>query len=354
MAQITEPILFDKTFDQLIQDFIDRVRESNQNYTQLMPSDPGMTIADAFLYVLNLYGVGLNRLPQAAVIAFCNYLGVEKKGARAATGRVVLEFNEPTPEELIIPVGERFITAEGTLFATTQENIISAESMTATILVECETKGTAGNIDKNRIISSYRTIPYLSRVTNPEPCSGGVDEEIDGDSLERGRQILSHLWKAVTANDWEQIAMSVSGVKRAKTIESPGLVKVYILTDNAEPMNQSLRNDIWAALDLKRMQGVPWELHDVVFKAINIIVNIKLKAGYSLSSVKSLVETRLNNFLSPFTWEWGRKVSISEIMAEIESISGVDYVDELIAPPENISLESYELPNIGEVSVNAI
>lgn len=354
MAQITEPVIYEKDFDQLVQDFIDRVRKNNLNYTQLLPSDPGMTIADAFLYVLSLYGLALNRLPQAAVIAFCNYLGVERKGSRAAVGEILLTFNEPTPEVLIIPKGERFVSVEGILFSASEEVVVPVESREAVIPVECETRGTAGNLSANRIIATYGAIPYVSEVTNPEPMVGGVDEEIDADALERGRQILSHLWKAVTANDWEQVAMSVSGVRRAKLVESPGLVKVYILTENAEPMNQSLRNDVWGALDPKRIQGVPWELHDAVFQEINVVVNIKLKAGHSLSSIQKLIETKLTQFLSPYAWEWGRKVSLSEILAEIEAVPGVDYVDELILPVENIPLEAHELPKIGEVQVNAI
>lgn len=119
-------------------------------------------------------------------------------------------------------------------------------------------------------------------------------------------------------------------------------------------MSDELRNEITEAINAKRIQGITWELHDAVIKKIDVVARVKLEPGYTLEGVSRLAAQNLTVLLNPSAWMWGRKVSISEIFAILEGTDGVDYVDELIMPPENIDLEPFELADLGKVTLYAV
>jgi len=354
MAKIAQPVLWDKDFNVLLSEALERIKKNIPEYTALFPSDPGVAVLEACLYVITLFGHALNMLPKASLAAFLDYLGVERKGATAAVGTVVIEFDGPLPEDMIIPKGERFVAVRGITFRSLKEVVAQAGSESIEIPVECETRGTLGNLPPNSILGTYRSLPYVLRAHNPKAMTGGTDEELDDEALERGRKILSHLYRAVTAADWEQIAQNIAGVKKAKAIEELGKVKLYVLTNTHEKMSDELRNEITEAINAKRIQGITWELHDAVIKKIDVVARVKLEPGYTLEGVSRLAAQNLTVLLNPSAWMWGRKVSISEIFAILEGTDGVDYVDELIMPPENIDLEPFELADLGKVTLYAV
>jgi uncharacterized phage protein gp47/JayE len=354
MAKITQPILWDKDFNTLLSEAFEQIKKNVPEYTALFPSDLGVTVLDACLYIITLFGYALNTLPKASLAAFLDYLGVERKGATAAVGTVVLEFDGPLPEDMIIPRGERFIAVRGITFRSLQEVVAQAGSESIEIPVECETKGSLGNLPPNSVLGTYRSLPYVLRVYNPEAMTGGTDEELDDEALERGRRILSHLYRAVTTSDWEQVAQNIAGVKKARAIEEFGKIRLYVLTSTHEKMSDELRNEITEAIDAKRVQGIIWELYDAVIKKVDVTARIKLEPGYTLEGVSKLAAQNLAVLLNPSAWMWGRKISVSEILAVLEGTDGIDYVDELILPPENIDLEPFELADLGKVTLYAI
>ncbi len=354
MGNITQPTLWDKDFQTTLDEALKRIKENNPEYTALLPSDPGVTILDVVLYQLVLFGYALNNLPDAALVAFLNYLGVERKGATAAFGTVRVEFDGELPEDLIFPAGERFVAVRGITFAAKEEIVAQAGSTYVDIPVICETKGTLGNLPANSIIDTYRALPYIKRAYNPEPTQGGVDEESNEAAKERGRQILATVFRAVTASDWEQVASNISGVARAKAVEKIGKVSLYVLASDLQPMSDDLRGTITNEIEQKRIQGIVWELHDAQLKQIDVVANVKLLAGYSLTTVQAQATQKLSELLNPLIWEWGRKVSISEIMTILEGVDGIDYVDELLLPEQSVTLEKYELAQLGTVTLNAV
>ncbi len=71
-------------------------------------------------------------------------------------------------------------------------------------------------------------------------------------------------------------------------------------------------------------------------------------------SVQSIAAATLAASINPRSWIWGRKVSVSEVLVLLESVQGIDYVEELILPADNIRLEPYELASISEVILYAV
>ncbi len=304
--------------------------------------------------MISLLGIKENILPNASLISWVNYLGVIKKGATAARGTMTVVLEEAQPNDYIIPLGTRFIDENGLTFISTQEVVIPIGDTQADVSIECETGGSIGNVPANSIIHLYQNLPYVSEVYNAEPLAGGFDTELDQDTLDRGRQIIRTLYRAISNSDFENIAVDVSGISRAKAIEDVGQVALYLLAADGTPANSQLIEQVIAYLEDKRSQGIALNCYPAVLHPVNITANVRLLPGYSLQTIRLLAQNALQNEFNPLTWIFGRKISIAEIEATLSGVQGIDFVDELILPQENISLLPYELAELGALTINTI
>lgn len=351
---IREPVLWDKKFEDLYADSIKRIKQNAPEYTALLPSDPGITVLDAYLYQVQQLGQRLNLLPHASLVAWVNYLGIDKKGPTAAKGTIRVVLEGPLLTDFIVPLGTRFLSGKAVTFESTSEIIIKAGEVAADIPVSCTQKGAIGNVGAHEITHIYERLPYIKEIDNPEPMAGGFASELDSETLDRGRKIINHLWRAVTAVDYEEIARAVPGIYKAKAIDTQGEVKLYLLSENSQPANSELIGTVIKFLHPLKCQGVSLIVLPAVIKDINITARVKIQQGHQLKTVTSLAKAKLKSVMNPRSWVWGRKVSISEVSASLEAIQGIDYVEELLLPAENIRLQPYELASVSEVTLYAI
>lgn len=351
---VQEPVLWDKLFDDVYKDSLDRVKENSPEYTALLPSDPGIAVMDAVLFQTVLLGEKLNVLPYGALVSWVNYLGIDAKGPVSAKGKVNITFTEEIPEDVLIPSGSRFLTEEGLSFRTVDEITADEGSTDIEVEVECETKGSIGNVSAHHVRTVYHTIPYVEEVTNPEAMTGGLDTELDKDVLERGRQQIKHLWRAVTNKDYEEIARSLAGIYKAKAIDIPGQVSVYALSENGEPINETQVTELYEYLDSHRLQGVELHVYPAELVNVNVVADVKIQPGYTQANIQTLATEKLGKLLDPKVWIWGKKITLSEIFATLEAVQGVDFVNEISIPDQNIHIEEYELAKLESVTINAI
>ncbi|MCM0593898.1 MAG: baseplate J/gp47 family protein [Gloeotrichia echinulata DEX184] len=79
--------------------------------------------------------------------------------------------------------------------------------------------GTVGNRPANTIVQLKTTVPYVDKVTNPEPATGGANAEIIESLIERAPRTVRHGTRAVTFEDFEDLAMlATPEVARAKCV----------------------------------------------------------------------------------------------------------------------------------------
>lgn len=353
MGTVKDPILWDDDFDTLRVKAIAKLQELDPTYTQVMPSDPGVAVIEAASYVLDLLGIALNRLPQASLVSWINYVGLETKAALASKAVLTLTFDGALISRLVVPEGAVFLTGDGLEFLATSETVFPVGSTTGEVEVECSTAGTIGNVAAGTITSMSQPLPQLAYWTNPLAATGGTNTELDAVALERGRKLIRHLWRAVAPDDWEQIALGVQGIERAKCIDVPGQVDLYVLPSDNQALEGELMTRTYLAVDSVRIEAVPWQLHEAVRHEVNVVATVKLLPGYGLDTVQSLAEAALSSFLDPYSWIWGRKVPRSELQLELEGVPGVDYVEELALPAENVRMEPFELATLGTVTLYA-
>ncbi len=101
------PNLDDRSFDQLVEEAKQRIRQSNPAWDDLSPHDPGITLLELFAYLTDTMIYRLNRLPTKAYIAFLRLLGVSLHPPSAASTTLRFSRARGFDAALEIPRGTR-------------------------------------------------------------------------------------------------------------------------------------------------------------------------------------------------------------------------------------------------------
>ncbi|MCH5281440.1 MAG: baseplate J/gp47 family protein [Lachnospiraceae bacterium] len=101
--------------------------------------------------------------------------------------------------------------------------------------------GSKGNIEVGKVDKLNRTVGFVSSITNPMALWGGLDAETPKEAVKRNSARLRHMDRAVTARDYEELAMEASGAlqkvrcfggKNANGEEEIGAVTLVIYPRN--------------------------------------------------------------------------------------------------------------------------
>jgi hypothetical protein len=203
--------------------------------------------------------------------------------------------------------------------------------------------GKKGNVDAFEIGDMKTSIPYLDRVVNPEPARGGGDNERIEDVLKRGPYLIKHRNRAVTLEDFQRMAVDVSGsIARAKAVLKDD--RLILMVIPREPVDKPLPSPVLLKEVKDRLIG-----HSInTLSASNIVVRgpgyVEVSISVRIVPVSyedaPLLETniidRLREYLHPLTggpdrrgWEFGRGLHISDVYALLESMEGVDHAEDL-------------------------
>lgn len=132
------PNLDDRDFNQLLEEATKRIKNSNANWDDLTPGDPGIVLLELFAYLTETMIYRLNRLPNKVYIALLRLLGVALQPPGAA--RVALQFSRTGSNKdaaIDIPRGTRVTVGRGgsepPLFVTTQSVTLAAGQETVDV-----------------------------------------------------------------------------------------------------------------------------------------------------------------------------------------------------------------------------
>jgi predicted phage baseplate assembly protein len=220
--------------------------------------------------------------------------------------------------------------------------------------------GVIGNVPRATLSVLKTSIPYITQVTNRQPAMGGRDAQTLEDAKLRAPQMLRTRTRAVTAEDYEYLAMQVPGVARAQCLTpgavppqpgdlQPGQVVVLVLPQLPESETRNgvlptldrpdLLRAVRAHLDERRVVGASLEVRAP--RTIEVSVEVTLRVSprteqYALENVRRAAERALYTYLSPYTggpegrgWPIGRDLHVSEIYARLQRVPSVEYVDEV-------------------------
>jgi predicted phage baseplate assembly protein len=208
--------------------------------------------------------------------------------------------------------------------------------------------GKSGNVGAGAIKELQTFVDGIDSVTNLRAADGGAEEETVSDAKLRAPRELKSKGRAVTAQDFEDLAVATPGVRvrRAKALplvhpkfpdaQIPGVVTVIIVpgseAPNPMPSEATIRI-VCAHLNLHRL--LTSEVYVVAprYHRVKIEADVVARSDADLAEVKNKLDENLKNFFHPLKggdlgkgWEFGHDIFYSDVYRIILQSPGVDRI----------------------------
>lgn len=137
-GRLVPPPLDDRTWQQLKADALALVPSYAPQWTDLGPSDLGVTLVELFAYLVEGLTYRLNRVPEKNYVAFLSLLGITRDPATPA--QAFLSFTAASGAPVLVPLGTQAQTAATeteppVVFETDEDVLVVPTSLTATLRV---------------------------------------------------------------------------------------------------------------------------------------------------------------------------------------------------------------------------
>jgi predicted phage baseplate assembly protein len=238
--------------------------------------------------------------------------------------------------------------------------------------------GQAGNVARGHVRVMKTSIPYVSRVENRSPAIGGAEAETLDDAKARGPLLLRSRGRAVTAEDFEELARDVApDAARVHCVAEDGsgvrvLVVPHVASDDIgrierkdlQPPDEVLER-IRNTLEERRLVGARVGVEPPLYLWLTAVVSLNSRPRFDPAEVRTGVLRALYRLYHPLVggpdgtgWPFGRSVQSHEVHAALARIPGVDMSREVrvaLFPAESDSgrrsaaVERMDLPENGLV-----
>ncbi len=181
-------------------------------------------------------------------------------------------------------------------------------------------------------ISQPQTRPQgVQGVTNPLPASGGADP--DTVEMARGNAPLAvmALDRVVSVQDYQDFARAWAGIGKASSVLlSDGLSQFVHLTiggttDQPVETSSALVTNLVASLAANGDPHLPVRVAPCQIDLIVLAASVHIQAGYQWTGVSAAVRAALLSAYSYDSRSLGQDVVLSDIVATIQGVPGVDY-----------------------------
>lgn len=210
--------------------------------------------------------------------------------------------------------------------------------------------GRVGNVAAGALCVLKSSIPFVTRVENRHPASGGVDGEDIEDAKLRGPITLRTLGRAVTAEDYEQLAREAAPeVARVRCVpatgeDEAGVVRVLVVPavtgedyrlrfEELVPAEPTLKR-IAEYLEQKRTIGARVVVEPPVYQGVTIVARVKARSGVDPIRLETEATLALYRYLHPIVggpdgkgWPFGRPAHVGEVYATLQRLPGTELVE---------------------------
>ncbi|PSN13214.1 putative baseplate assembly protein [filamentous cyanobacterium CCT1] len=218
--------------------------------------------------------------------------------------------------------------------------------------------GSRGNVQAETLSVMKVALPYIQRVVNYGPATGGQEAESLDEAVLRVPQILRTSKTAVIPEDFENIALrahpSVYRAHCPPQADTLGVVKLLIVPrpDDVTRLQDGMAPDryfalgaiapktlaqIQASVDHHRALGLQVRLDSPNYVGVQVAVEVLLQPQYDTAAMQGLVRQRLTErlyrFINPITggfagngWPLGQLLHRSDIVALLQDLPEVGYV----------------------------
>lgn len=214
--------------------------------------------------------------------------------------------------------------------------------------------GARANVPAGTLTSMRSTVAFVDRVVNLSPASGGADAETINEAKKRAPFSLRTGERAVTAHDYERLAMEASPeVARARCLAPTapgGPVRLLVIPRvRRSPHDQSIDDyalsdglvqKITAHLEPRRLLGVSISIGTPFYQGVTVAAHLRAVPTANddvIARIRSDALTLLYDWINPLSggsqgdgWAWDTDLNAAPIAQLLEQVDGVDRIDEVL------------------------
>jgi predicted phage baseplate assembly protein len=213
--------------------------------------------------------------------------------------------------------------------------------------------GVAGNVASGALTVLKSSVPYVGRVENRRAASGGVDGETIDEAKTRGPLTLRTQGRAVTKEDYEQLAQAVAPeVARVRCLDvregdGGSGVRVLVVPAAADgelgalqieqliPSEESLAH-IRDTLDERRPIGARIVVEPPVYMGVTVVARVRARPGVQPTRLQTGAVEALNRYFHPISggpegdgWPFGRPVLAGDVFGVLQRLRGTELVEDV-------------------------
>lgn len=223
--------------------------------------------------------------------------------------------------------------------------------------------GRRGNVARGKLAVQREPVPFVTRVENRRPATGGVEGETVANATLRGPLQLRTRDRAVTAEDYELLARQaapdvarvrcvpagadVAGANATGADAAGGGARVLIVPAVGDDGTGRLRfedlvpsettlAEISRYLDERRCLGARLIIEPPYYQAVTVVARLLAKPRASVDKLRSRATEALYRYFNPITggpdgtgWPFGRPVQSGEVFAVLQRLAGVEMVEDV-------------------------
>jgi predicted phage baseplate assembly protein len=213
--------------------------------------------------------------------------------------------------------------------------------------------GPSGNLAAGAIKILRTTVPGIDRVENRRAAVGGVAPESVDEAKLRGPLALRTRDRAVTCEDYEQLAKAAAPqVARVKAVpagaggEESG-VRVLLVPAASADVEGSLRFEdlvpttatlqtVTSYIEPRRTVGARVVVEPPFYQGVTVVARLSPRPRADVALLATEAERALYRYFDPLTggpdgdgWPFGRPVQAGEVYAVLQRLSGTELVEDV-------------------------
>ena len=307
----------------------------------------------------------LNRIPGTVTEGVLRLFGVERNLGTPTAATVTVNAFDTAGH--VLPAGTLMRVGQSLDVATTAVLVIAPGSSSTTVAVTAVETGTAGNaIPVGTVVDLVDPASWFLSAYTATVTGGGTDAETDASYLARSGQRLRRVTDSLVLPDhFTAYALENPAVGRATTIAAYdaansgiipganlGYVTVAVATATGGPVSVTVKAQLAADMAARSLAGLKVGVIDAGLVPIAVTATVRRTPSAAQATVAAAIDTALRSFLSAATWPWNRSLQPNDIIAVLEGVPGVDYVEGALVDPVGPSyLQPWQLVTAGTLTI---
>lgn len=211
--------------------------------------------------------------------------------------------------------------------------------------------GRRGNVAARTVTQLMTSIPFVDRVSNRLPASGGVDVESLDNALQRGPIELSTRDRAVTVEDYEHLAKQAApevarircvpvtdgadaGAARLLVVPAASTAGGQLPFEELVPSDETLSR-IAEHLEERRTLGARVVVEPALYQGVTIVARLRAKPTANVQRLQDAATDALHRYFHPTIggpdgegWPFGRPIHVGEVYAVLQQVEATEFVEE--------------------------